>query len=189
MMPTTHPIPAARHAGSSVHPDPSAGWHDPDPAEEAADATHLTPAAVEALLARACYVLGLPAKTFGAGAAEVLAAISWDGHPQDLRAFVASLAQRVDAGQIILADVLAELQITPRLPHGHAHPLPGRSSGAAAPLREARQRFERQYVQQVLEEHRYNVREAAAVLGIQRTNLYRKLKSLRLRAAIDVESV
>ena len=47
-------------------------------------------------------------------------------------------------------------------------------------LRQARARFEREYIASVLELHRGRVREAARVLGIQRTNLYRKMRELHV---------
>ena len=47
-------------------------------------------------------------------------------------------------------------------------------------LRQARARFEREYIASVLELHRGRISEAARVLGIQRTNLYRKMRELRV---------
>lgn len=180
-----HQTLAVRHAMASGNATLPVDWNATVPSDESGSPpSELTPADVDILLARACYVLGLSEKTFGPGAAHLLAAIRWDGHAHDLRAFVAGLAQRVEASQISVADVLAELDVAPRLP---AVPARGMAAGAARAdesLREARRRFEREYVQQVLEQHHYNVRESAAVLGIQRTNLYRKLKALRLRNAI-----
>ncbi len=48
------------------------------------------------------------------------------------------------------------------------------------PLKEARKEFERSYILSVLEETHWNIRETAKILGIERTNLYRKLRSLRI---------
>jgi two-component system nitrogen regulation response regulator NtrX len=45
-------------------------------------------------------------------------------------------------------------------------------------LREARLRFERDYIAAVVRQHHGRMGEAAAALGIQRTNLYRKLRQL-----------
>ena len=52
--------------------------------------------------------------------------------------------------------------------------------GAAAPLREARQAFERAYILAVLREHGGRVADAARALGLQRSNLYRKARQLRI---------
>jgi DNA-binding NtrC family response regulator len=47
-----------------------------------------------------------------------------------------------------------------------------------ASLREARRRFERDYIAAVLERHRWRMSEAARTLGIERANLYRKTRQL-----------
>jgi len=48
----------------------------------------------------------------------------------------------------------------------------------AASLRDARLRFERDYIAAVLEHHGWRMAEAARALGIQRPNLYRKARQL-----------
>lgn len=48
------------------------------------------------------------------------------------------------------------------------------------PLREARLRFERAYIVGVLEQHDWNIADAASALGIQRPNLYRKARQLSI---------
>ena len=48
-------------------------------------------------------------------------------------------------------------------------------------LREARARFESEYIAHVLEQHHGRISEAARALGSQRTNLYRKMRSLRVK--------
>ena len=45
-------------------------------------------------------------------------------------------------------------------------------------LREARLRFERDYIAAVLEHHGWQMAAAAQTLGIQRPNLYRKARQL-----------
>jgi len=47
-------------------------------------------------------------------------------------------------------------------------------------LKQARARFERDYIASVVEQHRGRIGEAAKALGIQRTNLYRKMRALRV---------
>jgi two-component system nitrogen regulation response regulator NtrX len=47
-------------------------------------------------------------------------------------------------------------------------------------LKEARARFERDYISAMLEQHHGRISDAAKALGIQRTNLYRKMRSLRV---------
>lgn len=47
-------------------------------------------------------------------------------------------------------------------------------------LKEARERFEREYIAGILEQHHGRITAAAKTLGIQRTNLYRKMRALRV---------
>jgi len=46
------------------------------------------------------------------------------------------------------------------------------------PLREAREQFEKAYLEYQLEKHRGNVSRMAQEAGMERTHLYRKLKAL-----------
>ena len=46
-----------------------------------------------------------------------------------------------------------------------------------APLKDARDEFERRYILAALKRHRGNVTRAAEMLGLERSNLHRKLKS------------
>ena len=48
----------------------------------------------------------------------------------------------------------------------------------AVSLREARRRFEREYIAAVLEQHQWRMSDAARTLGIERANLYRKTRQL-----------
>jgi DNA-binding NtrC family response regulator len=52
----------------------------------------------------------------------------------------------------------------------------------ALPLREARARFERQYILYRLSANRGSLGKTARDLGIERTNLYRKMKQLGIQA-------
>jgi DNA-binding NtrC family response regulator len=59
------------------------------------------------------------------------------------------------------------------------------SSGGT--LKQARARFEKEYIAVVLEQHCGRISEAARTLGIQRTNLYRKMRSLKVPRAQDLD--
>jgi len=50
-------------------------------------------------------------------------------------------------------------------------------------LREARLRFEREYIAAVLQHHGWRMADAAQTLGIQRPNLYRKARQLGIPLA------
>jgi DNA-binding NtrC family response regulator len=55
---------------------------------------------------------------------------------------------------------------------------------AGLTLRDARARFERDCISAVLVRHRGRVGEAAKALGIQRTNLYRKVRQLKVQRSL-----
>lgn len=59
------------------------------------------------------------------------------------------------------------------------------SAGRRMPtLREARAEFEREWIIATLNIHRGSVGEAASALGIQRTNLYRKVRQLKVPRSV-----
>ena len=49
-----------------------------------------------------------------------------------------------------------------------------------ASLRDARRQFEREYIAAVLRRHGWSVSDAARTLGIERANLYRKVRQVGL---------
>jgi len=122
------------------------------------------------LLREECEVRRGPLKEVEPSALALLAALPWRGNARELRALMALLAAQVPGGPIRLEDVLAHVRLD-----GAA-----RTFVASGTLREARARFEREYISAVLEHHRGRIGEAARELGIQRTNLYRKMRSLRV---------
>jgi DNA-binding NtrC family response regulator len=120
------------------------------------------------MLADICAGLEVPVKTLSKQAAELLAALPWRGNLNDLRDVVRAVALRTPGHLVRLSDVLA----TVRLDGGPA------TFTSTGPLKQARQRFEREYVASVLAQHHGRMAEAAKALGIQRTNLYRKVRQL-----------
>jgi two-component system nitrogen regulation response regulator NtrX len=117
-----------------------------------------------------CRANKTPIKTLTRSALTLLAALPWRGNAPELRALLERLVQLVPQGLIRLEDVLAQTQL-----EGSLSP-----SGHDATLRQARARFERDYIAAVLQHRHGRIAEAAKVLGIQRTNLYRKMRRLNL---------
>ncbi len=117
-----------------------------------------------------CRANGQPIKTFTRPALTLLAALPWRGNAPELRALLERLILLVPSGLIRLEDVLAHTQF-----EGTVSP-----TGVDATLRQARARFERDYIAAVLQHHHGRIADAAKVLGIQRTNLYRKMRRLNL---------
>jgi DNA-binding NtrC family response regulator len=124
-------------------------------------------------LKQICQANGSPPKTLSRAALALLGALSWRGNARELRALVERLVLLVPHGVVRIEDILAHVRLDTSLA-----PI-----GAAATLREARLQFEREYIQGVLQQHHGRMGDAARVLGIQRTNLYRKVRSLNLGGA------
>jgi len=120
-----------------------------------------------------CRANGKPIKTLTRPALTLLAALPWRGNAPELRSLLERLILLVPQGLVRLEDVLAHTQI-----EGSISP-----SGFDATLRQARARFERDYIAAVLQHQHGRIAEAARVLGIQRTNLYRKMRRLNLMRA------
>lgn len=115
-----------------------------------------------------CGARGLPPKTFAPAALTLLAALPWHGNSGELRTVLERVIVTASDEVVQLEDLLAHIKLdgAPKLlsPNGS--------------LREARLRFEREYIAAVLQHHRWRMSDAAKALGIQRPNLYRKARQL-----------
>jgi two-component system nitrogen regulation response regulator NtrX len=119
--------------------------------------------------------LRVPPRRLSRPSLSLMASLPWRGNAGELRALLESIVtspagghDAATAGDVGVEDVLAHV----RLDGGEVV----FSSGGT--LRQARDRFERQYVAAVLKQHHGRISKAATALGIQRTNLYRKLRTL-----------
>ena len=126
------------------------------------------PALAVRLLEATCAAAGRPARTFTQAALTLFGALTWPGNLAELRTAVERIV--ADGGE----DVIEIEHILPVLQLHRAHS-PFVPSGN---LREARQRFERDYIASVLQHHDWRMAPAAQALGIQRPNLYRKARQL-----------
>ena len=124
-----------------------------------------------------CKANGRPVKTLTRSALTLLSALPWRGNAPELRGLLERLVLLVPQGLIRLEDVLAHTQL-----EGAISP-----TGVDATLRQARAKFERDYIAAVLQHHHGRIAEAARVLGIQRTNLYRKMRQLGMHEAEGME--
>jgi DNA-binding NtrC family response regulator len=59
--------------------------------------------------------------------------------------------------------------------------LQARPAVAGGTLREARRRFEREYILDTLRRHGWSIGDTARALGLPRPNLYRKARQLDIR--------
>ncbi len=117
-----------------------------------------------------CQANGIPMKTLTRPALTLLAALSWRGNVPELKGLLERLILLVPQGLIRLEDVLSHTHL-----EGSVSPI-----RVDATLRQARARFESDYIAAVLQHHHGRIADAARVLGVQRTNLYRKMRRLNL---------
>ncbi len=112
---------------------------------------------------------GFKPKRLTPRATELLCQLPWRGNVRELRNLMERLAVLVSKEAVTHRDVMGALQMTAPPPGDDGEPLP---------LRVARSRFERQYILERLSANRGNLGQTAKELGIERTNLYRKMKQL-----------
>ena len=124
------------------------------------------------LVAVLCERANVAQKELSESAQSMLSALPWRrGNGTELRSLLENLVSRVQGPRIGLQDVLAHVQLD-----AHATWFPIGSS-----LRDARARFEREYIAAVLAQHHGRIPDAARTLGVQRSNLYRKMRRLNVQ--------
>jgi two-component system, NtrC family, nitrogen regulation response regulator NtrX len=107
-------------------------------------------------------------RAFTQAALALIAAVTWPGNLDELREAVARVVANPGDHDIQVEHLLPALDLQ-------------RAPARFAPtgnLREARLKFEREYISAVLQHHAWRVADAAHTLGIQRPNLYRKARQL-----------
>lgn len=117
---------------------------------------------------------GTPSRSVRRPALALLTALPWPGNVGELRGLLERLVLAGPEPIIRVEDVLANVHLDPCLT----------LSGSPATLRDARTQFERDYIAAVLKQFHGRIDEAARVLGMQRPNLYRKVRQLDLAQAL-----
>jgi two-component system nitrogen regulation response regulator NtrX len=121
----------------------------------------------EYFLAEFCGRNNFKPKTFDASVFEALEDYAWPGNIRELRNTVERMAI-LTRGDVLEADsVPVEIRIA-------------RATSARGNLREAKESAEREHILKALEESKWNVSSAARVLGLERTNLHKRIKALGL---------
>jgi two-component system nitrogen regulation response regulator NtrX len=118
-------------------------------------------------------------KRLDAGAAAGLRSYRWPGNVRELRNVIERLMIMVPGDTIALADLtfLDGTVLTAADPPG----------GEPLPLHEARDRFEREYILRALAAQNGNISRTAEALGVERSNLYRKMRTFGIVPARRVE--
>ena len=131
------------------------------------------PALANFFLADFARAYGRRPKHFSESAMEVIMGYRWPGNVRELRNLVERLVIMVAGEKIEKRNLPPSLYHDQPRPNSTRTPTTGFSS-----LQEARSAYERDYILRKLEENQGNVTRTAEVLGLERSHLYRKMKSL-----------
>ena len=126
-----------------------------------------------------CRENGLKVKTIAPEALEILAAYQWPGNVRELRNVIERLVILSDEGigvGDLPEEIVAEASRRPAVEVQAAVDLPQEAQNL--PLRDLRDLVERQYIRSKLDDNGWNISRTAQVLGIERTNLHKKMRAL-----------
>jgi two-component system, NtrC family, nitrogen regulation response regulator NtrX len=123
-------------------------------------------------LAEFAAAYGRKPKEISDAALAVLARYNWPGNVRELRNLIERLMITCPHSRI------EPLHLPPELFRG----LPAISSRPNATLHEARSAYEREFILRKLSENQWNMTRTAIALGLERSHLYRKMKSLGISA-------
>jgi len=131
------------------------------------------PLLVDAFLDAYCAENERPRKTLHPKVMEMLERYSWPGNVRELRNQVERMVIMSGDNVIRLEDLGAEIRASrpPVVPPAFETGDPQKPT-----LQAARQELERTLILQALEQHDWNVTKAADELGLERTNLHKKMK-------------
>jgi DNA-binding NtrC family response regulator len=116
---------------------------------------------------------GLKPKRLSSRATDFLMQLPWPGNVRELRNLMERLVVLVSDDLVSHQDILALYQMSAAANNvGEEGPLP---------LREARARFERQYILERLAANEGRLGETAKDLGLERSSLYLKMKQLQIQ--------
>jgi two-component system nitrogen regulation response regulator NtrX len=126
-----------------------------------------------------CRENGLKVKTISPEALEILSAYQWPGNVRELRNVIERLVILSDEGigvGDLPEEIVAEASRRPAVEVQAAVDLPTEAQNL--PLRDLRDLVERQYIRSKLDGNGWNISRTAQVLGIERTNLHKKMRAL-----------
>jgi len=113
-------------------------------------------------------------KRFDAGAATGLQSYRWPGNVRELRNVIERLMIMTPGDTITASDLsFFEPALVP----------PDTATGTALSLHDARELFERDYILRALSAQHGNISRTADVLGVERSNLYRKMRAFGIAPA------
>jgi two-component system nitrogen regulation response regulator NtrX len=119
-------------------------------------------------------------KAFERDGITALQQYGWPGNVRELRNVVERLMIMVPADRITSRDLSFLETSTPSAPESIR-------SASIAPLHDARDQFERDYILRALAHQQGNISRTADLLGVERSNLYRKMKAFGIAPARKAE--
>ncbi|HLK92706.1 MAG TPA: sigma-54 dependent transcriptional regulator [Polyangia bacterium] len=134
----------------------------------------------------ACRENGMKVKTISPEALALLAGYPWPGNVRELRNVIERLVILSDESITVddlPEEIIAEVSRTRREATAAPSDLPRvelPAEARALPLREFRDHMEREYIRIKLDENGWNISRTASLLGIERTNLHKKMRALGL---------
>jgi two-component system nitrogen regulation response regulator NtrX len=136
----------------------------------------------------ACRENGMKVKVISPEAVAMLAAYPWPGNVRELRNVIERLVilseESIGVGDLpeeIVEEVARQQrEQTADLPLQALPRVELSAEARALPLREFRDHMEREYIRMKLDENGWNISRTASLLGIERTNLHKKMRSLGL---------
>jgi two-component system nitrogen regulation response regulator NtrX len=136
------------------------------------------PLLAEHFMAELSREYGRRPKRLDPGAAAGLRSYRWPGNVRELRNVIERLMIMVPGDTITLGDLGfldtgAAVGVT--------------AGGVTIPLHEARERFEREYILKALAAQQGNISRTAEALGVERSNLYRKMRAFGIAPSRRLE--
>jgi two-component system nitrogen regulation response regulator NtrX len=98
---------------------------------------------------------------------ELLEGYSWPGNARELRNVIERMAILTQGDSITAAAIPVEIRVQ-------------RETGPRSTVQEARESAEREHLLRALEQASWNVSGAARALGMERTNLHKRIRALGL---------
>ncbi len=128
-------------------------------------------------LRRSCEISGQPSRSFAPDAIAALQSYEWPGNVRELK----NIVERM---MILSASKPGKMVTAAALPsaiygaQSHSSAADWQAEVIGMPLREARESFEKQYLSRQLQRFEGNISKTAEFIGMERSALHRKLKSL-----------
>lgn len=120
---------------------------------------------------------GEPKKVITDDAIKLLMQHDWPGNVRELKNIIERLIILTPADEITAKDIPF---LNARIDNSETLTAPPVSAAAADSLKDAKMDFERQFIIKKLEENEGNISKTAEAIGLERSNLHKKLKSLKV---------